>query len=54
LELGDNGRVNIHFPIGSAEPGKINQHCFNNGVVLTHLLMKKKSLEAKFLEMTNE
>ena len=54
VEIGDNGRVNIHFPIGSAEPGKINQHCFNNGVVLTHLLMKKKSLEARFLEMTNE
>ncbi len=52
VEMGENGRVNIHFPIGSAEPGNINQHCFNNGVVLTHLLMKKKSLEAKFLEMT--
>ncbi|MEO7313407.1 MAG: ATP-binding cassette domain-containing protein [Chitinophagaceae bacterium] len=54
VEMGENGRVNIHFSIGSAEPGKINQHCFNNGLTLTHLVMKKKSLEAKFLEMTNE
>lgn len=54
VEITDKGKVNIHFPIGMADLGKINQYCFNNGIVLNHLQMKKKSLEAKFLEMTNE
>ena len=54
VEAGLNGKVNIHFPLGTTNLGQINQYCFNNGVVLNHLQMKQKSLEAKFLEMTNE
>ncbi len=30
----------------------INQHCFNNGIVLEQLNLKKKSLETRFLEIT--
>jgi ABC-type multidrug transport system ATPase subunit len=52
-EINSNGLVNVHFELGTADLGKINSHCFNNGVTLTHMLLKKKSLEARFLEMTN-
>ncbi|MDQ6814845.1 MAG: ABC transporter ATP-binding protein [Bacteroidota bacterium] len=41
------------YPSGTANLEAINQHFFNNGVILSHLLLKKKSLEAKFFELTN-
>ncbi|MBA3829801.1 MAG: ABC transporter ATP-binding protein [Taibaiella sp.] len=31
----------------------VNQFCIDNGIVLSHLLLKKKSLETKFMELTN-
>ena len=36
--------------IGTAQ---INEYCISNGIVLSHLLLKKKSLETKFMELTN-
>lgn len=47
------GFVNITFPLGTANPSAINQFCFDKGITLSHLQLKKKSLEARFLEMTN-
>lgn len=35
-------------------PADINTYCMNNGIALTQLLLKKKSLETKFMELTNE
>jgi ABC-2 type transport system ATP-binding protein len=32
---------------------KINPFCFENGVILNHLQLRKKSLESKFIELTN-
>ncbi len=32
---------------------RINEYCILKGIVLTHLLLKKKSLETKFMELTN-
>jgi ABC-type multidrug transport system ATPase subunit len=32
---------------------QINQYCISKGIVLSHLLLKKKSLETKFMELTN-
>ena len=34
-------------------PAQINEYCISNGIVLSHLLLKKKSLETKFMELTN-
>jgi len=34
-------------------PQQVNEHCMNQGIVLSHLLLKKKTLEAKFMELTN-
>jgi ABC-type multidrug transport system ATPase subunit len=44
--------LQLLYPFGTAKLEPINQHCFNNGVVLNHLLLKKKSLETKFFELT--
>lgn len=35
------------------QPYQVNEYCMNKGVVLSHLLLKKKSLETKFIELTN-
>jgi ABC-2 type transport system ATP-binding protein len=45
--------VQIIFPKGTAKMDQLNQHCFNNGVVLTQLVLRKKRLEARFFELTN-
>lgn len=41
-------------PLGKADLSAINSHCFNNGIVLNHLRVKRKSLETKFFELTNQ
>lgn len=52
--LKENGKLlQVFYPAGKANPEEINRHCFNNGVVLNHLQLKKKSLESKFFELTN-
>lgn len=45
--------IQAFYPSGTANLEAINQHCFNHGITLNHLLLKKKSLEAKFFELTN-
>jgi ABC-2 type transport system ATP-binding protein len=47
------GTVLLKLPKGSARPEEINSYCFNQGIVLSHLLLKKKRLEARFFELTN-
>ncbi len=50
----ENGLLNIHYPIGTANMEYINSYCFNHGITLQLLLSKKKSLESKFFELTND
>jgi ABC-2 type transport system ATP-binding protein len=51
----ENGElVQLHFPIGTAPMEEINRYCFDKGIVLNKLLLKKKSLETKFFELTND
>jgi ABC-2 type transport system ATP-binding protein len=50
---GDSARLTVHFAPGTANLGAVNRFCFEHGVVLTHLQIKKKSLETKFMELTN-
>lgn len=38
---------------GTARLEDINSACFTKGIVLTHLLLKKKRLETRFFELTN-
>ncbi|AXY77700.1 ATP-binding cassette domain-containing protein [Paraflavitalea soli] len=44
--------VEVSFPPGTANLEAVNQYCFNKGVTLNHLRLRKKSLEAKFFELT--
>ena len=46
--------LQLLYPNGTADLEKINQFCFSQGVVLNHLQLKKKSLETKFFELTNQ
>lgn len=45
--------IQVHFPKGTARPEEVNQFCFSNGIVLQQLAVKKKRLEEKFFELTN-
>ncbi len=45
--------VSISLPRGSARLDEINRYCFENGIVLTHLMLKRKRLEEKFFELTH-
>lgn len=47
------GTVHLILPKGTAKLEEINSFCFNKGIVLNHLLLKKKRLEARFFELTN-
>ena len=45
--------VQVHFPKGTAKPEEVNRYCFDHGVTLQQLTIKKKRLEEKFFELTN-
>jgi ABC-2 type transport system ATP-binding protein len=47
------GILELAYESGAANLEEINKHCFNNGVVLSHLQLKKSNFESKFLELTN-
>jgi ABC-2 type transport system ATP-binding protein len=49
----DGNFLQISMPKGSARLEDINNYCFSRGVILNHLVFKKKRLEAKFFELTN-
>jgi ABC-2 type transport system ATP-binding protein len=45
--------VQVILPKGTANLETFNKQCFERGLVLNHLLLKKKRLEARFFELTN-
>jgi len=49
----EGGTVKVFYPVGTADLEAINSFCFANGIVLNHLALKKKSLESRFFELTN-
>jgi ABC-2 type transport system ATP-binding protein len=49
----DGSTLQLILPKGTARLDDINNYCFSKGIVLNHLLFKKKRLEAKFFELTN-
>jgi ABC-type multidrug transport system ATPase subunit len=46
--------VQVFFENGQIDPAAVNRYCFDRGVVLKHLQVKKKSLESKFMELTDD
>lgn len=49
-----NNVLQLHFTNGNINAATINKYCFENNIALNHLQAKKKSLETKFLELTNK
>jgi ABC-2 type transport system ATP-binding protein len=49
----DSKMIQLSLPKGTARLEEINSFCFSNGIVLNHLLLKKKRLETRFFELTN-
>jgi len=45
--------VQVTFPKGTAKLDEINSFCFKQGIALNHLTLKRKRLEARFFELTN-
>jgi hypothetical protein len=45
--------VQVYLPKGTAKPDEINSYCFGKGITLSHLIIKRKRLEEKFFELTN-
>ena len=45
--------VTLILPKGTAKLDDINNFCFSKGIILNHLILKKKRLEARFFELTN-
>ncbi len=49
-----NQLFQLNYAVGTVNLEAINKYCFDRGVVLNHLSLRKKSLETKFLELTNQ
>ncbi len=50
----DGHMVRLFFPVGTAKLEDINRFSFEKGITLNQLTVKKKSLESKFFELTND
>lgn len=50
-----DGLTQVFFEQGiTPDMGELNRFCFERGIVLNHLQLRKRSLESKFMELTNE
>jgi ABC-type multidrug transport system ATPase subunit len=45
--------LQVYFLNGTPDLSEINKYCFDHEIVLNHLLLRKRSLESKFIELTN-
>lgn len=45
--------LQVFLEKGTTDLAAINQYCFGKGVVLNHLQLRKRSLESKFMELTD-
>ncbi len=50
----NNHHIDIFCAAGTADTAKVNKYFHDNGVVLNHLRLRKKSLEARFFELTQK
>jgi ABC-type multidrug transport system ATPase subunit len=48
----EEARLQVLFENGTIDLSRINQYCFEHGVILNHLQLRKRSLESKFIELT--
>lgn len=50
----DGKLIQLFLPVGTARLEDVNRYCFEKGITLNLLTAKKKSLETKFFELTND
>jgi ABC-2 type transport system ATP-binding protein len=50
----EGDRLQLFYPVGTSRLEEINRICFEKGITLSLLTVKKKSLESKFFELTND
>lgn len=50
----ENNLICARFPKGHARPEDLNRKCVENGIMLSHLRLRKKKLETRFFELTND
>lgn len=48
-----NGMLELYYSAGKANLEAVNKYCFSHNIILNHLLLRKRSLESKFFELTN-
>jgi ABC-type multidrug transport system ATPase subunit len=46
--------IQVFFAKEPMDTGELNRFCFEKGIVLTFLQLRKRSLESKFMELTDE
>ncbi len=49
----DNGKILVYFK-DEVKPEELNQYFFSNGIILSHLTERKRSLEQHFLELLDD
>lgn len=54
IEQNGSKCIQLTLPKYSADLQSINKNCFDNGIVLSHLTLKRKKLETRFFELTND
>jgi ABC-2 type transport system ATP-binding protein len=50
----ETGWIRLRLPKGQAKLEELNRTCMQNGIVLTHLFLRRKKLETRFFELTND
>lgn len=51
----NEGVMQVFFDAGAnPDTGELNRFCFEKGIALSHLRLRKRSLESKFMEITKE
>jgi ABC-2 type transport system ATP-binding protein len=48
-----SGTLQVRLEKGTAKLDDINSFCFSKGIILNHLVLRKKRLEARFFELTS-
>ncbi len=48
-----DNHLEVYLSASIVHPEQLNQYCFENGIVLDHLQVRKKSLESEFIELTH-
>jgi ABC-2 type transport system ATP-binding protein len=46
--------VQVYFHKDPMDPSELNRLCFEKGIALKHLQLRKRSLESKFMELTDD